>query len=184
MDLYKRGNVTVQSQAEPLSGVMKYDPAAGSAFFADSEYRYLFGDNYEETMRNQMQEIQQTEEEETSWGCDKEYMRCRAGRSSFRVSWDGIMTACGMLPFPVEKHPFEQPFRDCWMELTEKVRTTPVLTECKGCEKKKICNPCVAMLYAETGNVNCRAQYLCEMSDYIIGGIKTELKEGITDERE
>lgn len=103
------------------------------------------------------------------WGNhQEERMRCRAGRSSFWVSWDGRMTACGMLSFPLEVYPFEQPFKECWMALTDKVRTTPVLRECAGCNRKEICKPCVAMLYAETGDVNKRSSYLCQFADCLI----------------
>lgn len=105
--------------------------------------------------------------EEADWGTDGEYMRCRAGRSSFWIAWDGAMTACGMTPFPIVSYPSPQEFKACWERLTEKVRTTPVLEECAGCSKRQICNPCVAMLYAETGQVHKKAPYLCEMTDCI-----------------
>lgn len=120
-------------------------------------------------------------ENEEHWGVAEEYMKCRAGRSSFWISWDGTMSACGITPFPVVKYPFEEPFLDCWKELTGKVRTTPVLKGCAGCEKKEICNPCVAMIYAETGGVNCRSSYMCELADHIVQRIEREVKEGIDD---
>ena len=119
----------------------------------------------------------QNNDGEETWGANLEYMRCRAGRSTFWVSWEGKMTACGMIPFPVEVNPFERPFRDCWMEITDKVRSTKVLQECNFCEKKEICNPCVAMIYTETGKVNCKAPYICEMAECIIGNMKNELQE-------
>ena len=147
---------------------------AGEMFLR--KYRSKFGDACKDMLREQLEEIQKGNETGESWGGDKEYMSCRAGRSSFWVSWDGRMTACGMLPFPVEVYPFERPFHDCWMELTDKVRNTPVLGECSGCGKRKICNPCVAMLYAETGNINRRAPYLCEMADCIIQKMTEEVK--------
>ena len=87
------------------------------------------------------------------------------------------MTACGMTPFPMQVFPFERSFRDCWMDLTEQVRSTSVLRECTGCPHRSECNPCVAMLYAETGDVNCRAPYLCEMTESILENMKREVKE-------
>lgn len=166
----------------PEKSDSRFTPSmATEVFFRKCRCMYENG-KYESYLKEQLDNLKTADDTEDSWGHSKEYMHCRAGRSSFWVSWDGIMTACGMLPFPIEEYPFERPFRDCWLELTDKVRTTPVLAECAGCEKKKICNPCVAMLYAETGDVNCRAPYLCEMADNIINGIKTELKEGIDDE--
>lgn len=84
------------------------------------------------------------------------------------------MTACGMLPFPLQTDPFSEPFRDCWIRLTDTVRTAPVLGECSQCGKREICKPCVAMLYAETGEVNRRAPYLCRFSDCLITEMKKE----------
>ena len=147
------------------------------------KYRcYFEEEEYFNRLKEQLQDITLDSEMEETWGSNKEYMRCRAGRSSFWVSWEGTMTACGMLPFPIEEYPFENPFRECWMELTDRVRTTSVLAGCAGCKKRKICSPCVAMMYAETGDVNSKAPYLCEMTDYIIQGIKSELKEGFKGE--
>ena len=112
------------------------------------------------------------------WGVKEEYMRCRAGRSAFWVSWEGYMTACGMLPFPLQTDTFSEPFRDCWIRLTDTVRTAPGLGECSQCGKREICKPCVAMLYAETGEVNRRAPYLCRFSDCLITEMKKEMNEG------
>lgn len=125
-------------------------------------------ERYQKVVLQQLDEIGSIEKkDDEDWGQCDEYMRCRAGRSSFWVSWDGMMSACGMTPFPVEVNPFQRDFRDCWMELTDRVRCTPVLKECQLCRYRPICNPCVAMLYAETGDVNQRSSYLCEMSKQI-----------------
>lgn len=119
-------------------------------------------------LREQMAEVRRKEREPQNHGPEPEYMRCRAGRSSFWVSWEGTMTACGILPFPVEEHPFERAFSDCWEELTEKVRNTPVLQGCTGCEKAGICNPCAGTVYAETGSVSEKAPYLCRVAECML----------------
>lgn len=111
------------------------------------------------------------------WGSHQEFMACRAGRSTFWVNWEGRMTACGMVDFPLVKTPFDQPFTECWRELTELVRCTPVLHGCAGCEKREFCNPCVAMIYSETGTVDQKAPYMCRLSDSIIEQMKRELEE-------
>ena len=72
---------------------------------------------------------------------------------------------------------YPEPFRDCWIRLTDTVRTAPVLGECSQCGKREICKPCVAMLYAETGEVNRRAPYLCRFSDCLITEMKKEINE-------
>lgn len=139
--------------------------------------RCFFGKDYPDFLNQQLEKIHLSPvKEDVDWGTDREYMRCRAGRCSFWVSWEGVMSACGMLPFPLEVYPFQRPFIECWNALTEKVRNTHVLKECNHCEKKGICNPCVAMLYTETQDVQKKAPYLCEMSESIIQGIKEERK--------
>lgn len=95
-------------------------------------------------------------------------MQCRAGRSTFWVSWDGKMTTCGIMDFPVVKYPFEEEFIDCWEDMTDKVRKATVLKECRGCPKMEFCHPCAAIIHSETGDVNKKAPYLCQMSDAIV----------------
>ena len=87
------------------------------------------------------------------------------------------MTACGMLDFPGVEDPFENDFKECWLRLTNAVRTTAVLSGCAECEKRDICKPCVAMIYTETGTVDQKAPYLCRMADCIHELILKELEE-------
>ena len=111
------------------------------------------------------------------WGSHEEFMQCRAGRSTFWVNWEGRMTACGMLDFPLVEVPFARPFRECWQELTEAVRNTPVLGGCAGCGKREVCRPCVAMIYCETGTVDQKSPYMCRMADSILEQMKQGLEE-------
>lgn len=115
--------------------------------------------------------------DDENWGGDPEYMRCRAGRSSFWVNWDGTMTACGMLDFPMKVDLKRAPFRESWMDLTDRVRSTPVLSGCAGCEKRELCNPCVAMIHAETGTTDEKSEYMCRLADIVIERMKQELEE-------
>ena len=139
----------------------------------------LTEEEYQTELRKRLEDTRdETTKDAEDWGNNhQEFMRCRAGRSSFWISWDGTMTACGLTPFPLQVYPFERPFRDCWLELTERVRSTPVLQECTGCSRRSECNPCVAMLYAETGDVSRRAPYLCEMAESILDNMKHEVEE-------
>lgn len=132
---------------------------------------------YEEHLRQHLKKLEPkiNEDGEETWGSDLEYMRCRAGRSTFWVSWDGKMTACGMVPFPLEVYPFEDSFDECWNRLTDAVRNTKVMKACNACSKKEICQPCVAMLHSETGGVEDKAPYLCERTDCIIQLIEEEI---------
>ena len=111
------------------------------------------------------------------WGTSEECMHCRAGRSSFFISWEGKMTACGLFPFPLVTDPFEKPFAQCWSELTEQVRTVPVLKQCRNCPLRQICCPCAATVHAECGDVNGKAEYLCQMAKCISEEMSAYLKE-------
>lgn len=154
----------------------RFTPEMSAEMFL-RKLHYLKRDvKYVEMLQDELRKIhesQQQKERESK----EEYMQCRAGRSAFWVSWEGYMTACGMLPFPLQTDPFKDSFRECWIKLTNAVRTTPVLRECSQCAKKDICKPCVAMLYAEVGDINSKAPYLCRLSDCIISQMKKELQE-------
>lgn len=122
--------------------------------------------------------------DDDDWGSRDECMTCRAGKSTFWVSWDGKMTACGIMDFPSVQFPFENDFKSCWLKLNEEVRKATVLSECKGCPKKEICHPCAAIIHAETGNVNKKAQYMCEMADAALECWKKMLKKGCDEDAE
>lgn len=116
-------------------------------------------------------------ESSDDWGNTEEFMRCRAGRSSFWVSWEGMMSACGLMDFPMSADPFRESFLDCWQRLTDAVRSTPVLAGCRGCEKRDACGVCAAMIHAETGTLNEKAPYLCQMTDHILEFSRMEWEE-------
>lgn len=138
----------------------------------------LDDEDYIKALEKQLADMNETASgDKDTWGNNLDHMCCRAGRSTFWVSWDGIMTACGMFPFPLETYPFDEPFIDCWTRLNDKVREAKVMKSCVSCEKKEICHPCVAQVFSETGSVDGKAPYLCEMTDYIIEKIKSELQE-------
>ena len=111
---------------------------------------------------------------EEDWGTDQqEYMKCRAGRCSFWISWDGTMSACGLMDYPKTYEAFQGELLEKWKDLTTLVRSTTVLEGCKGCTLRELCKPCAATVYAETGSTNGKAPYLCELAQCI--------KEEITD---
>lgn len=118
---------------------------------------------------------QEQQESGDDWGDHREeFMRCRAGRCSFWVAWDGSMTACGVMEFPGKEYPFERPFEECWLELTDRVRSAAVLKECAGCARREACKPCAGMLYTETGDVNKKAPYMCQLAEQIEALIEQE----------
>lgn len=133
-------------------------------------------ETYEQMLRRQTAHRSPEQPGDGDWGVNEEFMRCRAGRSSFWINWEGKMTACGMLDFPLVVYPFRERFLEGWLRLTDTVRTTPVLRGCAGCDKREICNPCVATIHAETGSIDEKAPYLCRMSEQVYDLMKQELE--------
>ena len=91
----------------------------------------------------------------------EEGVRCRAGSSSFWMTWDGRMMPCGMMTEPVV-YPLECGFDAAWQQLREATAQIRTPTECTVCEHKDICGVCAAVCYTETGSFNGVPHYLCE----------------------
>ncbi len=90
-------------------------------------------------------------------------IRCRAGKSTFWITWDGWLTACGMMPQP-RVDMANQNFPTAWQRLTELAGQTRVSGVCDKCPNSKICHPCAAMAAAETGSTAGIPRYLCQMT--------------------
>lgn len=90
-------------------------------------------------------------------------IRCRAGSASFWITWDGLMTACGMMPNP-QVDMTGKKFPDAWRELTEATAALRLSGVCARCENRQVCHPCAAMAVAETGSPEGVPQYLCHVA--------------------
>lgn len=91
-----------------------------------------------------------------------EKIRCRAGRASFWITWDGYITPCGMMPEP-RVDLVENNFEDAWNQLVSNCDTLKLSSICGKCENKQLCHSCAAMAMAETGSTTGVPRYLCEM---------------------
>ena len=89
-------------------------------------------------------------------------VRCRAGKASFWVTWDGWMTPCGMMPEP-KVELTGRSFSDAWAELTQIGRDIKLSGVCTSCPNQKLCHSCAAMALAETGRTDGIPTYLCRM---------------------
>lgn len=160
------------ARREQEQGDSRFSPETSAKVFMRKVRCMLDDERYAKFLREKSPNpVSQSQDD---WGSTEEFMRCRAGRSSFWVSWDGSMTACGLMEFPVAVYPFDAPFGTCWETLTNRVRSTSVLKGCAGCPNREICQPCAAMLYTETGDVNEKAPYLCRVAQEIAAMIEQE----------
>ncbi len=88
-----------------------------------------------------------------------EGISCRAGLSSFWVTYDGKMTPCGMMPQPAVEI---KDFDDAWAKINHARENIKMPKECKNCEYRKHCDICAAVSFAETGRFDGLPTYVCE----------------------
>ncbi len=99
-------------------------------------------------------------------GMPVDTVRCRAGRSSYWITSDGAMRACGMLP-ELEARPLEVGFWEAWERVKSKTKDVKMPAECHSCLYFGICKACAAMCYAETGKFNGKPEYVCKLAEEI-----------------
>lgn len=89
-------------------------------------------------------------------------MKCFAGRCSFWVDWQGRLSACGMYTNPAYSLR-ELTFSEAWRRTVESVDETICRNFCENCPNSSLCRTCISMIYNETGDINARPVYFCEM---------------------
>lgn len=92
-----------------------------------------------------------------------EGIRCRAGKCSFWVTWDGRLLPCGMLPDQGERV-FELGFAEAWRRVRASAAAIRLPAKCKTCPQKEQCRACAAMVVTESGNFSTVPEYRCRMS--------------------
>ncbi|MGM9643437.1 MAG: radical SAM/SPASM domain-containing protein [Eubacteriales bacterium] len=90
-------------------------------------------------------------------------IRCRAGRSSWWITWDGWMLPCGMMQEP-KADLKEQSFDSSWQSVVEMAADMQLSGVCNNCPNSNICHSCAAISYAETGKTSGIPIYMCRVS--------------------
>lgn len=90
-------------------------------------------------------------------------IRCRAGRASFWITWDGWLTPCGMMPEP-KVDLTGRTFGAAWEELIRLSGELRLSGVCAECPDQQLCHSCAAMALAETGSASGIPTYLCRMA--------------------
>lgn len=98
-----------------------------------------------------------------------ERIRCRAGSTTFWITYNGEMRPCGMMTTP--GFPASDGFAAAW-EKIRAARTEILLpAKCSACPKKEVCEFCPAACYAENGDFTVTPTYLCRKLDaYLTAG--------------
>lgn len=106
------------------------------------------------------------EELEDDCAVDGGPMRCRAGRTSFWVTWDGRLLPCGM--FPTEGYSLlSNSFDTAWSCVRADVARVVMPVECNSCGKRDHCGACAASCLAENGDTRLKPDYICEMTEWL-----------------
>lgn len=91
-------------------------------------------------------------------------IRCRAGKCSFWVTWDGRLLPCGMFPGENAQNVFAEDFLQAWEKVREETGRIRLPAKCSICEIKDQCRACAAMVLTETGGFDEAPEYKCRMS--------------------
>ena len=113
-----------------------------------------------------MHEYTLVEESECAADLD-EGVRCRAGSTSFWMTWDGRMLPCGMMPYPTA-YPLEVGFREAWEQIKTETKKLRMPAKCGSCPKRGACAVCAAVCVTETGRFDGVPEYMCAMTDATI----------------
>ena len=92
--------------------------------------------------------------------CTPGEVKCRAGRSSFVVNWQGMMRPCVMLSAP-EEPVFDTGFSQAWERMTGKFGTVRLSAACSACTMRDVCQTCAACAVLETGSFDGVPEYMC-----------------------
>lgn len=90
-------------------------------------------------------------------------VRCRAGRCSFWITWQGDMTPCGMFPAGNSPNVFTGDFTEAWTAVKEQVAKIRLPAACAACAAKDSCRACAAIVLSESGDFEKVPQYRCRM---------------------
>ena len=121
-------------------------------------------------------EAHQVPDEDATFDCEGDGVRCRAGKSSFWITWDGRMLLCAMMDEP-NYDVFELGFPEAWARLRERTAAIRLPPECAACDSRDVCRTCAAMTYTETGCYDKKPQYRCDLMRATSAACRSVLKE-------
>ena len=103
-------------------------------------------------------------------GCpveDEEGIRCRAGVTTFWMTWDGVMVPCGMMNTPVA-YPMEVGFDAAWNQIRNHAAQIRTPGKCIGCDYRELCGACASVRLTETGRFDGVPEYMCRRAEAIV----------------
>lgn len=91
-------------------------------------------------------------------------VRCRAGRCTFWVTWNGKFMPCGLFPLDDKTTDvFQIGFPAAWQEIQEQTDAIRLPARCNECPMHDLCRPCAAICISESGCFDAVPEYRCKM---------------------
>lgn len=106
---------------------------------------------------------------------------CSAGVRSFWINWLGILTPCGMMPYP-KCDLKETSFKDGWDYIKQESEKIYTSSECYSCRFRNICQNCAASSLAENGKTDTVVEYHCHLCNKYEKSLQKLVKEVEQDE--
>ena len=135
----------------------RFSPADAAYYAAYADYLTLGKERFL-TQEGQLPELLEPED-----NCEGDGVRCRAGKCSFWITWQGKMMPCGMFPEKNAPNVFELPFLNAWQAVKDRVCNIHLPAQCAACNVKDTCRACAAMVITESGSFDKVPQYRCDM---------------------
>lgn len=123
---------------------------AAEMLFACEKLRY--GEQFGAYLQSRRKTINEDE-------CGENRMSCRAGVSSFWVTYDGFLQVCGMMD-GVKLSLRERPFFEVWKQAQAARVKIRMPSECLSCADQEYCEICAAVCSAE-GSFDTPPDYIC-----------------------
>ena len=98
-------------------------------------------------------------------------LACRAGSSTFLVTWEHELRPCGMMTQPGVRLD-DLPFEAAWQKLREEAGRILVPAKCTACPVRHACDQCAAVCQAESGSFTQPPVYLCRMTGEFLQKIR------------
>ena len=145
------------------------------AQFVYDEFRFSKED-LKKRLQRQLSGVAVSEPDRECQELPTERIRCRAGKSTFWVTWDGKVRPCGLMTAPsVQLLPGK--FRETWELIRAQRENILIPAKCTECELQHVCDQCAAVCHAETGSFTAVPKYMCERTKAYLKMAESVLKD-------
>lgn len=103
-------------------------------------------------------------------------LRCRAGSSTFWVTWDHQLRPCGMMTEPTVSLDGIS-FAEGWQQIHRMREDIMVPAKCTACPVGNACDQCAAVCYAESGCYTEAPEFMCQITGAYLDIIRRQLDE-------